>query len=463
MTFADWCGSATAPVHVAIGPFTQRYRTTGSDGARCSIYHVAIDNPAPTRKLVVGHAAARHDRRRHGDPRLPDGADARGGRRQLRDAGPHRRQPVPERQRARPRPRHGRPGRAVGRRLVHGPRRGSRSPAPTRRAAPASSRSSTGSTAARRSSTPARSTSRPRASSSSSTARSTARATPGPSGRSTLKVDATAPTTTATHVPGGARRRAAGTTARSRSACAPPTAPARAPPRPSTASTRPTRRGSPYTAPVRRRRFGHADRRVPLARRRRQRRGRQGAERPRRRDRADHDRAHQRRRAGGGLHRRRARGVHAQRRRGRLGRRRDRVPRRRRRVDGLRGRVRPHGQPGLPDRLPLDRPRRQRRELQAGAVHDPAAGACVAAPLPQAPAAPAPKPFAALEAVASKVSDASALRGGRFAVQRELPGRRARHADADRRPRGGPQAQAQDEHARQEGAPLRREGGRRCR
>jgi regulation of enolase protein 1 (concanavalin A-like superfamily) len=52
VTFADWCGSPAAPIHVAIGPMTQRYRTTGSDGARCSIYHVAIDNPAPTRKLV---------------------------------------------------------------------------------------------------------------------------------------------------------------------------------------------------------------------------------------------------------------------------------------------------------------------------------------------------------------------------------------------------------------------------
>ena len=38
----------------------------------------------------------------------------------------------------------------------------------------------------------------------------------------------------------------------------------------------------------------------------------------------------------------------------------------------------------------------------------------VAAPVPQAPAAPAPKPFAALEPVASKVSTLSALRGGRF-------------------------------------------------
>ena len=40
--------------------------------------------------------------------------------------------------------------------------------------------------------------------------------------------------------------------------------------------------------------------------------------------------------------------------------------------------------------------------------------AVVAAPLPQAPAAPAPKPFAALETVASKVSTLSALRAGRF-------------------------------------------------
>ena len=43
---------ATAPTHVAIGPLSGRYTPTGSDGARCSIYHVAVDNPAPTRKLV---------------------------------------------------------------------------------------------------------------------------------------------------------------------------------------------------------------------------------------------------------------------------------------------------------------------------------------------------------------------------------------------------------------------------
>jgi hypothetical protein len=40
--------------------------------------------------------------------------------------------------------------------------------------------------------------------------------------------------------------------------------------------------------------------------------------------------------------------------------------------------------------------------------------AVVAAPLPQAPAAPVAKPFAALETVASKVSTLSALRAGRF-------------------------------------------------
>ncbi len=52
VSFADWCGSATLPTHIAIGPMTRRWRVTGEDGARCSIYHVALDNPAPTRKLV---------------------------------------------------------------------------------------------------------------------------------------------------------------------------------------------------------------------------------------------------------------------------------------------------------------------------------------------------------------------------------------------------------------------------
>ena len=53
VTFPDWCGSVTPPAHIAIGPLSGRYTPTGSDGARCSIYHVALDNPAPTRKLVA--------------------------------------------------------------------------------------------------------------------------------------------------------------------------------------------------------------------------------------------------------------------------------------------------------------------------------------------------------------------------------------------------------------------------
>ena len=77
----------------------------------------------------------------------------------------------------------------------------------TRQAAPASSRSCTGSTAARRRATPARSTTRPRASTRSSSARSTAPATPRPTSRSTLKVDANAPTTTAARHAGHPARR----------------------------------------------------------------------------------------------------------------------------------------------------------------------------------------------------------------------------------------------------------------
>ena len=52
VTFPDWCGTVTPPAHIAIGPLSGRYTPTGSDTARCSIYHVAVDNPAPTRKLV---------------------------------------------------------------------------------------------------------------------------------------------------------------------------------------------------------------------------------------------------------------------------------------------------------------------------------------------------------------------------------------------------------------------------
>jgi beta-xylosidase len=53
VTFPDWCGSVSPPAHIAIGPGTGRYTPAGQDGARCSIYHVAVDNPAPTRKLVA--------------------------------------------------------------------------------------------------------------------------------------------------------------------------------------------------------------------------------------------------------------------------------------------------------------------------------------------------------------------------------------------------------------------------
>ncbi len=39
--FRDWCNQQDTPEHhVAIGPLTQRYRTVGEDGAPCSIYHV---------------------------------------------------------------------------------------------------------------------------------------------------------------------------------------------------------------------------------------------------------------------------------------------------------------------------------------------------------------------------------------------------------------------------------------
>jgi hypothetical protein len=48
----DWCASGNANAHFAIGPLSQRYRVTGSDGARCGIYHYPVTNPHPDRKLV---------------------------------------------------------------------------------------------------------------------------------------------------------------------------------------------------------------------------------------------------------------------------------------------------------------------------------------------------------------------------------------------------------------------------
>ena len=136
---------------------TQRYRTTGGDGARCSIYHVAVDNPPPTRKLVsvtlppatTGGGGATRAYLMALTLEEPSGAfempDLTGVNQFPNDNA------APESERR---------GRRRARRRAAGtrPRRGSRSPAPTSRAAPASSRSSTGSTAGRRSSTPRRST-----------------------------------------------------------------------------------------------------------------------------------------------------------------------------------------------------------------------------------------------------------------------------------------------------------------
>jgi regulation of enolase protein 1 (concanavalin A-like superfamily) len=50
--FPDWCGQANASAHFAIGPLTQRYRTEGGDGAPCGIYHFPIANPQPAKTLV---------------------------------------------------------------------------------------------------------------------------------------------------------------------------------------------------------------------------------------------------------------------------------------------------------------------------------------------------------------------------------------------------------------------------
>ena len=41
--FPDWCSGSNETAHWAIGPLSQRYRTQGSDGARCGIFHVPAD------------------------------------------------------------------------------------------------------------------------------------------------------------------------------------------------------------------------------------------------------------------------------------------------------------------------------------------------------------------------------------------------------------------------------------
>jgi beta-xylosidase len=50
--FPDWCASGNASAHFAIGPLSQRYRTTGGDGAPCGIYHYPIANPQPGKTLA---------------------------------------------------------------------------------------------------------------------------------------------------------------------------------------------------------------------------------------------------------------------------------------------------------------------------------------------------------------------------------------------------------------------------
>lgn len=52
VNFADWCAAGTATAHIAIGPLSGRNTTTGSDGARCSIFHAPVNNPQPTKTLV---------------------------------------------------------------------------------------------------------------------------------------------------------------------------------------------------------------------------------------------------------------------------------------------------------------------------------------------------------------------------------------------------------------------------
>ncbi|MBE2315413.1 hypothetical protein DVA67_005470 [Solirubrobacter sp. CPCC 204708] len=50
VAFPDWCQSGTPDAHIAIGPVPGRYTTTGEDGAPCSIFHV-VRNPDPARTL----------------------------------------------------------------------------------------------------------------------------------------------------------------------------------------------------------------------------------------------------------------------------------------------------------------------------------------------------------------------------------------------------------------------------
>jgi hypothetical protein len=49
--FPDWCSGSNETAHWAIGPLSQRYRTEGSDGARCGIFHFPAD-AQPGKTLV---------------------------------------------------------------------------------------------------------------------------------------------------------------------------------------------------------------------------------------------------------------------------------------------------------------------------------------------------------------------------------------------------------------------------
>ena len=234
VTFPDWCGTVTPPAHIAIGPLSGRYTPTGSDTARCSIYHVEVTNPAPTRKLVsvvlppnttpAGNARsylmALTLEDAQGNFELPnltginpfpnDNAPADDQRRGGRDARGER---LVHDQAADHDHRH---------RPVAGRLRGGADPVPHQRRHAAAYSGPFDLT--------------PRARSGSSSARSTAPVTPRRSTASTSRSIRTRPRPSPAPTR-AACSRAAGTTRRSRSRCAPATARAPAPRAPSTAST----------------------------------------------------------------------------------------------------------------------------------------------------------------------------------------------------------------------------------
>ena len=116
------------------------------------------------------------------------------------------------------------------------------------------------------------------------------------------------------------------------------------------------------------------------------------------------------------LHRWRADRVHAHRRRGQLGRGAHAVPPRRRRLGRLPRRVRRDGPPDAPARLPLDRRRRQRRELQDRALHRSARPRRCRRRSSRRRRRRRRGRSPRSEEVATRVRTVSALRGGRFTV-----------------------------------------------